>query len=126
MRVYLDNCCYNRPFDNQAQVKVFLETVAKLSIQQKMRTGEVEYVWSSVLDFEIRKNKFVDRASRILPWANCAAANVAVDYGIRCRAKEFESAGCDWFFTTDNGILKKGKALTGMRIANPLEFFGGD
>ena len=142
MRVYLDNCCYNRPFDNQAQVKVFLETVAKLSIQQKMRTGEVEYVWSSVLDFEIRKSKFVDRASRILPWANCAAANVAVDYGIRCRAKEFESAGlkpadalhvacaesagCDWFFTTDNGILKKGKALTGMRIANPLEFFGGD
>ncbi len=83
MRVYLDNCCYNRPFDNQAQVKVFLETVAKLSIQQKMRAGEVEYVWSSVLEFEIRKSKFVDRASRILPWAS-------------------------------------------MRIANPLEFFGGD
>ena len=48
MRIYLDNCCYNRPFDNQAQVKVFLETVAKLSIQQKMHAGEVEYVWSTV------------------------------------------------------------------------------
>ena len=24
MRIYLDNCCYNRPFDSQAQVKVFL------------------------------------------------------------------------------------------------------
>ena len=22
MRVYLDNCCYNRPFDDQAQLKV--------------------------------------------------------------------------------------------------------
>ena len=21
MRVYLDNCCYNRPFDDQTQVK---------------------------------------------------------------------------------------------------------
>ena len=40
MRIYLDNCCYNRPFDEQAQIKVFLETVAKLSIQQKMREGE--------------------------------------------------------------------------------------
>ena len=107
-----------------------------------MRAGEVEYVWSSVLEFEIRKSKFVDRASRILPWASGAAVNVEVDDGIRCRAKEFEAAGlkpadalhvacaesadCDWFFTTDNGILKKGKALTSMRIANPLEFFGGD
>ena len=142
MRVYLDNCCYNRPFDSQTQVKVFLETVAKLSIQQKMRAGEVEDVWSSVLEFEIRKSKFVDRASRILPWASGAVVNVEVDYGIRCRAKEFEAAGlkpadalhvacaesadCDWFFTTDNGIIKKGKALTSMRIANPLEFFGGD
>ena len=142
MRIYLDNCCYNRLFDSQAQVKVFLETVAKLSIQQQMRAGEVEYVWSSVLEFEIRKSKFVDRASRILPWASGAVVNVEVGYDIRCRAKEFEaaglkpadalhvacaeSAGCDWFFTTDNGILKKGKALTGMRIANPLEFFGGD
>ena len=24
MRVYLDNCCYNRPFDDQTQVKVLL------------------------------------------------------------------------------------------------------
>ena len=39
MRVYLDNCCYNRPFDDQAQVKVLLETIAKLDIQQKMRDG---------------------------------------------------------------------------------------
>ena len=93
MRIYLDNCCYNRPFNNQTQVKVFLETVAKLSIQQKMHAGEVEYVWSSVLEFEIRKSKFVDRASRILPWASGAVVNVEVDYGIRCRAKEFEADG---------------------------------
>ena len=29
MRVYLDNCCYNRPFDEQTQLKVRLETEAK-------------------------------------------------------------------------------------------------
>ena len=26
MHVYLDNCCYNRPFDEQMQLKVLLET----------------------------------------------------------------------------------------------------
>ena len=43
MRVYLDNCCYNRPFDDQSQLKVRLETEAKLFVQQLMRTGTVEY-----------------------------------------------------------------------------------
>ncbi len=52
MRVYLDNCCYNRPFDDQNQLKVLIESLAKLSIQQQMRDGTLEYVWSSVLDFE--------------------------------------------------------------------------
>ena len=142
MRVYLDNCCYNRPFDDQSQIKVLLETLAKLDIQQRMKNGELEYAWSSVLDFEIKKSSFYDRACQILPWANGAAVNVLVDETIRHRAKEFESNGvkpmdalhvacaeaasCDWFFTVDRGILKKARALTSMRIANPVEFFGGD
>ncbi len=32
--VYLDNCCYNRPYDDQNQPKVYLETQAKLLIQK--------------------------------------------------------------------------------------------
>lgn len=30
------------------------------------------------------------------------------------------------FFTVDRGILNKARTLTSMRIANPVEFFGGD
>lgn len=30
MRVYLDNCSFNRPFDDQTQIKISLETEAKL------------------------------------------------------------------------------------------------
>jgi len=37
MRIYLDNCCYNRPFDDQNQLSVRLETEAKLAIQYMMR-----------------------------------------------------------------------------------------
>ena len=142
MRVYLDNCCYNRPFDEQAQLRVVLETLAKLNIQQQMRDGILEYVWSSVLDFEISKSRFLDRSLQIMPWAKGAVINVQIDDSIRFRAKEFENNGlkamdalhvacaeaaeCDWFFTTDRGILKKARNLTSMRVANPVEFFGGD
>lgn len=38
MRVYLDNCCYNRPFADQDQLKVRLETVTKLAVQLMMAT----------------------------------------------------------------------------------------
>ena len=36
MRVYLDNCCYNRPFGDQGQVRIRLETEAKLRVQALM------------------------------------------------------------------------------------------
>jgi predicted nucleic acid-binding protein len=33
-----------------------------------------------------------------------------------------EAAGCDWFLTTDGGILKKIRTLGNLRIANPIDF----
>ena len=33
LRLYLDNCCYNRPYDEQTQFKILMETRAKLHIQ---------------------------------------------------------------------------------------------
>ena len=29
---------------------------------------------------------------------------------------------CDWFFTTDKGILKKVSKIGNMRVANPMDF----
>ena len=67
MRVYLENCCYNRPFDDQSQVKVLIETLSKLTIQQQMREGVIEYVWSEVLDYEVGRSRFIDRKHQIQP-----------------------------------------------------------
>ena len=51
MRVYLDNCCYNRPFDPQEQLRIRLETEAKLEVQSqdytKWREGNM-YIGESV------------------------------------------------------------------------------
>jgi hypothetical protein len=52
MRVYLDNCCFNRPFDEQTQTRIRLEAEAKLDIQQRIRDKRIELGWSYILDYE--------------------------------------------------------------------------
>jgi hypothetical protein len=44
MKVYLDNCAYNRPYDNQQDIVVHIETEAKLVIQQMIKDNELELV----------------------------------------------------------------------------------
>jgi hypothetical protein len=33
MKIYLDNCCFNRPFDDQGQIRIKIETEAKLKFR---------------------------------------------------------------------------------------------
>lgn len=138
MRVYLDNCCYNRPFDDQSQLKVRLETEAKLAIQAMMRTGVLEYVWSDMLVTEVSDNPIQANCERILAWRDLAAEYVHIDDAIERRAVEImrlgvktadaihlacaEAAGCDWFFTVEMGILKKANGIGSMRVVNPIQF----
>jgi hypothetical protein len=61
MRVYLDNCCFNRPFDDQAPVRIRLETEAKMQIQQAIKDGRLLLVWSYILDYENALNLDEDR-----------------------------------------------------------------
>lgn len=44
MRIYLDNCCYNRPFDDQSQIRIALESQAKLYIQRLIVEKKIELV----------------------------------------------------------------------------------
>ncbi|MGF1519096.1 MAG: PIN domain-containing protein, partial [Nodosilinea sp.] len=39
MKIYLDTSIYNRPFDDQRQPKVFLETQAVILILQMVEAG---------------------------------------------------------------------------------------
>ena len=55
-RIYLDNCCYNRPYDDQSQLRISLETQAKLQIQRMIRDKEIALTASYVLLYENSKN----------------------------------------------------------------------
>lgn len=68
MRLYLDLCSFNRPYDDQSQTRIRLETEAKLVIQQKIRDGQCELIWSSTLDFENSQNPFEEHMQAIREW----------------------------------------------------------
>ncbi len=61
MKIYLDNFCFNRPFDDQSPITIRLETKAKLNIQQKVKSKDVLLVSSYVLDFENSANPLEER-----------------------------------------------------------------
>ena len=57
MRLYLDNCCYNRPYDDQSQIRVSLESQAKLHIQDEIKKGKYELASSYMLTYVNSRNQ---------------------------------------------------------------------
>ena len=58
MKIYLDNCCFNRPYDDQTQIRISLETQAKLYIQDLIKKGKLEMTTSYVLWYENSQNPY--------------------------------------------------------------------
>ena len=76
MKIYLDNCCLNRPFDDQSQIRIRIETEAKLKIQEEVRSGKIQLVWSYVLDYENNRNPYSERKVRINGWKKYALQDI--------------------------------------------------
>lgn len=87
LKLYLDNCCFNRPFDDQNQLKVFLETQAKLDIQEKILLGQYHLIWSYILDYENEQNSNRMIKHEIAQWETRAVLIVetseAVSYSLK-------------------------------------------
>jgi hypothetical protein len=138
MRLYLDNCCFNRPFDDQSTLTIRLETEAKLHVQNAIRAGQYTLGWSYILDYENAANPLEERRIEIQRWEELADSFVAETPAILVTMKEFVATGikpldalhlacahaleCQYFLTVDKGILKKAGAITKVRIVNPIDF----
>jgi len=129
---------FNRPFDDQSNIKILLESEAKLNIQEKIRMGIYELVWSYILDYENEKNPFRERREQIRKWKKYANFDIeATDHILHLahsfnelNLKRFDAlhiacavvAGTDYFLTTDNGILKKSGFIKDIRVKDPINF----
>lgn len=49
-RIYLDACCLNRPFDEQTQPRIALETQSILSILSQCESGIGKLITSTALE----------------------------------------------------------------------------
>jgi predicted nucleic acid-binding protein len=136
MRIYLDHCAYNRPFDDQRNVKNQLETTAKLYIQSLIKQGTYELVWSYMSDFENSGNPNEENKKSIQQWARIAHYFCKSSDNILARGKEIEKyairpkdalhiscameSQCNYFITTDRGLTNK--TIDGITILNPIDF----
>jgi hypothetical protein len=60
MRIYLDVCCLNRPFDDQSQDRIRLETEAVIIIISRMVSDEWEWLGSGSDDLQIAGDDLMD------------------------------------------------------------------
>ena len=132
-------CVYNRPFDDQSDVRVKLETVACQMIFEKIQMSEMELTWSFMLEFENELNPFTERRSEISLISILATNIVKPNQDILAKAEEVERcgikgndavhlscaiiSGCAYFVTCDDRIIKRSELLDlHMLVCNPLEF----
>ena len=136
-RVYLDTSIYNRPFDDQTQPKIFLETQAIILILQMVEARLIELVSSSVLEYENSRNPFVVNQQSMERYLQIATVRVLVDENIRNRAEQLEQLGIksidalhvacaeasqsDYFITCDRRLINRCQNLS-LIVINPNNF----
>ena len=137
MKLYLDTSVYNRPFDDQTQPRIWLETLALALVLQLVETDEAILVNSSVLEFENTRNPLALRQDWMSRCLQQAKIYQLVDPSIRKRAEYLEKSGlkaidalhvscaeaaeADYFLTCDDRLLKKHRLLT-VKSMNPVDF----
>ena len=139
LKIYLDNCCYNRPFDDLSQKKVNDEATAKMFIQSLVKYGSLSLVFSYMSLTEITDSPFESSKNQIMDFINNYSAcyvNENKREDIEKIAEDIMSAGikpkdaihvacaiisrCDYFITTDRRLLKY--KTDKLNIVNPIDF----
>ena len=136
MLLYLDSCCFNRPFDDLSQIRVRLEAEAVEWILDESRTSRFTIVTSDYLSLELTRNPDPAKRADSLAMTGYSSVHVTVSESLACRAEELESIGitgfdalhiaaaeaakCDFLVTTDDKLLKKSKRHQNQLMVNLL------
>lgn len=140
MRIYMDVCCLNRPFDDQTKAKILIESDAVLAILSKCSAGEWVLLSSDILDAEINKTPAGWKKRKVLELYNIAVEKIELNDIIIKKALSLEDKGlkaydslhvataeyskADVFLSTDMYLLKKAEHLKiDLKTANPLNWY---
>ena len=139
MKIYMDLCCLYRPFDDQSQARVALESQAVVLILEKVDRGEHALCNSAALVVENSLSPKIQVRLEIETLLDRADIWISHDKAIDERAaelrklgfKEFdayhiaaaETAGCDRVVTCDDHFLKatrRNAAKIGVAVTDPI------
>jgi len=139
MRIYLDVCCLNRPFDDQTQDRIHLESEAVILILKRVRSGNWEWISSEAVDFEVRQTPDAERRRRVESLIRYADRSVLIEASVVNRASELKEIGfgaydalhlacaehcnADVFLTTDDKLLRLARQSSSrlkINVDNPL------
>ena len=135
----MDNCCLNRPSDDQSNPRIHLESEAIKTVIDLIEKGTWELLSSDVLDFEI-SNTSDEKKRRSLQGINgMAVKTIRLTKLIKDRANYFESFGLQAFdamhlacaennseilLTVDDRFIKKANKINDLKVKtkNPLQW----
>jgi predicted nucleic acid-binding protein len=93
-RVYLDVCALCRPFDDQVQMRIRLETEAVQLILSYVRSGNLVLIVSSAHDIEIGAMDNAVERERLLSTLDEVGCRIAFNsHAVRRRAEEWTGKG---------------------------------
>jgi predicted nucleic acid-binding protein len=138
-RIYLDVCCLNRPFDDQSQERIHLETEAVESILLHVERGDWCWVGSQAVQFEVQNRTDPERRSTVIRLLERVHEWISVGSRELRRVDELKAIGfkpmdalhiacsegahADVFLTTDDRLLRTARRQAEdlqVRVANPL------
>jgi hypothetical protein len=139
MRTYLDLCCLKRPFDDQSQPRVHVESEAVLALLGAP-AEQAEFVRAPAHDLENEQNPLPRRAERVRQWLAALPLTDLVDASLAQRTAELialgfkgfdalhlasaEGAAAAVFVTCDDRLLsvaRRHAALLRVRVVTPVD-----
>jgi len=141
MKIYLDVCCFNRPFDDQTQDRVHLESEAVLSILNHSQVLNWVLIGSEAVDSEISKIPDDEKKQKVRILARTHNSYVTLNDATEDRASELQTLGfkpfdalhiscaergeADVLLTTDDNLINKAAqhaAVVKIKVSNPLRW----
>lgn len=139
MIIYLDVCCINRPFDDQTEERIRMESEAVLVILKRC-LSEWTLIGSEAIDYEISRIPDIERRGKVEQIASISREKIIMDECIISRARQIEKQGlkpmdalhlacaersADVMLTTDDEIvmaaIRTGAGIK-VRVMNPARW----
>lgn len=138
MRIYLDSCSLQRPFDDQTQPRIRVETEAVLAILSAAQVGDIVLVNSEALEYEMGRIPDDQRRTEVAAILALSKERIEITDEAEKLAISLEKRGIspldavhlalastarvDSFTTCDDRLLRKAKAESAVdcKVVSPL------